>query len=363
MIAKLICAGLLGLATVSCAVSPPTTVTPLPLEIEQEIDAVFAKWDRADSPGMTVGVVQDGEFLYLRGFGSADLAKRTPNSAHTVFRIASSSKQFTAACIAMLIEEGKLSMETPLGEVLPELASWSQGVEIRHLVFHTSGIPDYLDLHQEDFFTPAQSFALLCKQGRPRFTPGSQFEYSNSNYFLLAEIITRVSGIPFPQFAKQEIFDPLGMKQSHFHFDPNHVVENVAHGYGKERFRGWVNWDTPLAHVGDGGLFTTVLDLAKWQENFRSLKVGNASWLRRMLTPSLEDYAFGLSVEEGTSLGTMIWHGGSWSGFNSELLRFPDYHLSVIVLSNSDYADASSLALEVSGALTEFMLASAVGQE
>ena len=218
-----------------------------------------------------------------------------------------------------------------------------------------SGIPDYLDMHRQDFFTPQESMEVLRKRGRLRFEPGAQFEYSNSNYFLLAEIVTRASGAPFHDFAKQEIFSPLHMDSSHFHFDPQHEVDQVAHGYGKELFREWVNWDTDLAHIGDGGLFTTVLDLARWDENFYTLTVGDQAWLKRIMTPSLDSYAFGLSIDDETELGPMIWHGGSWSGFNSELLRFPEQHFSVIVLSNSDSVDATDLAMQVVHLLTPWL--------
>ncbi|PCJ51703.1 MAG: hypothetical protein COA70_13720 [Planctomycetota bacterium] len=352
---KIAVALLLFSISFSCTVQPAGIGSSLPEELTQQVDALFEPWNRATSPGMTVGVLHHGQFVYLRGFGSADLEEGRPNRAQTVFRIASTSKQFTAACIALLIERGNLSMETPLETWFPEFSDWAAGVELQHLIYHTSGIPDYLDLHRQDFFTPQESMEILRKRGKLRFEPGTQYEYSNSNYFLLAEIMTRASGIPFHEFAMQEIFEPLQMNNSHFHFDPQHQVKHGAHGYGKELFRGWVNWDTELAHIGDGGLFTNVLDLARWDENFYTLTVGDQAWLELMLKPSLNTYAFGLSIQEQTDLGPMIWHGGSWSGFNSEIIRFPDHHFSVIVLSNSDTVDATDLAIKVARKCTSWL--------
>jgi len=327
--------------------------------LEAALDPLFAAWDRDDGPGMTVGVLEEGAFVYLRGFGMADLENGVPNGRETVFRIGSTSKQFTAACIALLVVRGKLTLDTSLADLFPEAPAWAAKVQVRHLVYHTSGIPDYLDLHEKKVFTPVESLALILREGEPRFPPGSEFEYSNSNYFLLGEIVGRVSGIPLPEFARRELFEPLGMAHTHFHHDHTHVVPHAAHGYARRRGR-WKVVDTPLDHVGDGGLFTTAGDLARWAANFRNPVVGGPEWLALMTTPGWdfgpgprgrEGYAFGLEIRTGTPLGRTISHGGSWSGFNAEFLRLPDKNLAVFVLSNCDSAPATRLAWHVARAV------------
>ncbi|MFQ5748696.1 MAG: serine hydrolase domain-containing protein [Planctomycetota bacterium] len=349
-------AGLLA-AALSCTGSAPPAA--LPADLAAALDPIFAAWDRDDGPGMTVAVLKEGVFVYLRGFGMADLENGVPNGPQTVFRIGSTSKQFTAACIALLVERGRLALDTPLAELFPEAPAWAAKVRIRHLAYHTSGIPDYLDLHEKKVFTPKESLDLILEKGAPRFPPGSAFEYSNSNYFLLGEIVSRVSGVPFPEFARRELFEPLGMAHTHFHHDHTHVVPHAAHGYACGR-GAWKVVDTPLDHVGDGGLFTTAGDLARWAANLRSPVGGGRKWLALMTAPGWdfgpgphgrEGYAFGLEIRTGTPLGRVISHGGSWSGFNAEFLRLPDKNLAVIVLSNCDSAPATRLAWRVARAL------------
>jgi len=312
------------------------------------------------APGFVLGVVLDGRLTAVHADGLADLAARTPIGRETVFRIASTSKQFTAACIALLEERGVLSPRTPLATFFPEAPDWASRVEIRHLVHHRSGLPDYLDLHRTEVFTPAESLELLLGLERLRFRPGARFEYSNSNYLLLAEVVSRAAGVPFPEFARRELFEPLGMRHSHFHDDPSHEVPHAAHGYRFERGKGWTMVDTPLAHVGDGGLFTTVGDLARWAAELQEPRVLGRDWLRRMTTPwpsapdrPGEGYAYGLDVVTVPRLGRVLTHDGAYDGFLAEFLVLRDAPLAVIVLANREDVPVSRLARRTARAVLE----------
>src|SRR4051812_2885249 len=201
------------------------------------IDRVFAEWDKPTTPGCALGVVQDGRMVYERGYGMANLDYDIPNGPGMVYYIGSDSKQFTAAAVALLALRGQLSLDDDIRKYFPELPDYGTLIRVRHLIHHTSGIRDIYTLMSlrgdrlEDVFPDSEALALIFRQKGLAFTPGSAYSYSNSGYFLLAQLVKRVSGRSLREFTDAEFFQPLGMTSTHFHDDPGHVMKNRAMSY------------------------------------------------------------------------------------------------------------------------------------
>lgn len=180
-------------------------------------DALFAEWDKPDSPGCALGVIQNGRFVHQRGYGMANLEHEVPISSRSVFRIGSTSKQFVAMSIALLVEQGKLSLDDDVRKYLPEMPEYERRINLRHLVHHTSGIRDYLTLmslagmRDDDFYTDDEAVEMVARQKELNFAPGDEYLYSNSGYYLLGVIVKRASGQSLRQFAEENILKPLGM--------------------------------------------------------------------------------------------------------------------------------------------------------
>jgi CubicO group peptidase (beta-lactamase class C family) len=331
-----------------------------PRVFEAKVDAIFAAWDKPDSPGIALGVIQDGKFIYKRGYGMADLEQGVAITSESTFYICSTSKQFTALSIALLEEQGKLSLDDDIRKYLPEMPQYERPVTIRHLVHHTSGIRDYLTLWNlagrdfADSISEEEAIALIARQKALNFTPGEQHLYSNSGYFLLSVIVKRASGKSLREYADEQIFKPLAMANTHFHDDRTQIIRKRATGYNPKPGVGFSIVKTSFDLVGDGGLYTNVEDLFKWDQNFYNNKLGKGgqALLDRVLTKGkLNDgkelaYAFGLFHEAYKGLKA-ITHGGAFIGFSTELIRFPEQKFSVIVLSNLGIVDAGGLARKV----------------
>jgi len=325
------------------------------------VDAIFSSYDRPDSPGCALGVIRDGEFVYRRGYGMANLEYGLPLGPDSVFRIGSTSKQFTAAAIALLAEEGKLTLDDPVRRHFPEFPAWADGMTVRQLVLHTSGIRDYLQLaflagksDDADYYTDEWVLELLSRQQETNFPPGEQYLYSNSGYLLLAHIVQRVSGLSLREYAQNRIFGPLGMKHTHFHDDHRELVPRRATGYEPSADGGYRISMTTLDIVGDGSVFTTIDDLLLWDRNFYNNRLGRGGpdLITTMTTPGRLnngeqlDYAFGLGISEFEGF-TLVSHGGAFVGYRAEMLRLPQQRLSVAVLCNRADAAPTQLAREV----------------
>lgn len=336
---------------------------------EELVDKIFEECDKPGSPGCALGVIWNGKLIYARGYGMANLDYDIPITPKTVFRIASVSKQFTATCIALLIERGLISMEDEVRKFIPELPEYGYPVKVKHLIYHTSGIRDYLDLmsmaykRDEDYYTPEEALEMICRQKKLNFKPGSRFLYSNSNYFLLGVIVERASGISLRKFADENIFKPLGMKNTHFHDDHTMIVKNRAIGYSPRPDGGFRVNETSLDIVGDGGLFTTVEDLYIWDQNFYHNKLeGGRRLIRRILTVGTLnsgeklDYAFGLRIGSYRGL-RIVHHSGSFAGFRAQMIRFPEQKFTVICLANLSSINPTRLAKEVADIyLAEYLM-------
>ena len=339
-------------ATVAQSSKPANDTQP------EKIDALFAEWNKPNSPGCALAVIKDGQVLYKRGYGMANLDYDLPISSKTVFNIASVSKQFTAMSIALLAREGKVSIDDDVRKYLPELPQYSAPVTIRQLLHHTSGIREYSHLMQlagirfQDA-TADDIYKIITRQKELNFNPGDEYLYSNSGYFLLARIVQRVSGKSLRQFAEENIFKPLGMSSTRFHDDSSEVIKNRATGYSSRRDGGFAVESTTSDSVGDGGLLTTIDDLILWDRNFDHNNLGGGQELiREALTRGTLnngeriDYGFGLDVETYRGLNE-FGHGGAFNGFGADMVRFPDQRFAVFCLCNISNGELGRLTRQV----------------
>ncbi|HKE06166.1 MAG TPA: serine hydrolase domain-containing protein [Blastocatellia bacterium] len=347
------------LALASLAATPAqSSLTGSPGQSNEKVDKLFAQWDKPDSPGCALGVIKDGQFVYKRGYGSANLDYNAPLTSESVFYIASTSKQFTAASILLLVRRGAISLDDDIRKYFPELPRYEAPITVNHLVHHTSGVRDYLELmgmagrKMDEPFDNEEAVELIVRQKGLNFKPGERFLYSNSNYVLMAEIVRRASGKSLREFADENIFRPLGMTNTHFNDDRTAVVKNRVVSYAPispGRFRQFVK---TIEAMGDGNLLTTVDDLAKWDQNFYDNKVGGEGFSQQMLTRTKLNngeeipYAFGLGNEEYKGLKAVA-HGGGFMGFRTEMIRFPEQRFTAICLCNVGTANPGALARQV----------------
>jgi len=326
-------------------------------DIESRVDAIFEQWNKPGSPGCALGVYRDGQLIYARGYGMANLeleAKITPQS---IFDIGSTSKQFTAFSIMLLAKNGKLSLDDDIRKYIPEIPGYGKTVTIRNMLHHTSGIRDYCELlaysgfHEEDLTTENDALQVLSRQKALNFQPGNEFVYSNSGYFLLSVIVKRVSGQPLRDFARENIFKPLGMNHTQYNDRHTRIIPNRAAGYSPEPDGFGISM-SDWEQVGDGAVLTSVEDLLLWDRNFYDYKVGGPEVIAWMLTTGKLNnneplnYASGLFIGEYRGLKT-VSHGGAWAGYRAELLRFPDQKFSVACLCNLGSMNPSFLAMKV----------------
>ncbi len=327
-------------------------------ELAARVDSVFAPWDRSDSPGCALGIVKDGQLVYARGYGMANLEHSIPIAPRTVFDIGSTAKQFTAASILLLEQQGKLSRDDDIRRFLPEIPDYGRPITIRHLLHHTSGLRDYLTLmalagiHFDGVTTEEDALRIIARQKGLNFAPGEDYLYSNSGYFLLSLIVKRVSGRSLREFAEENIFRPLGMKSTQFQDDHTRIIPHRATGYAPAPSGGFRLNMSQFEQTGDGALWTTVEDLVLWDRNFYEPKVGGPDLIRQLLEPgrllSGETVAYAAGLIKGTYRGlTVIRHGGSWAGYRAELLRFPEQRFSVICLCNLSTINPTRLAYQV----------------
>lgn len=337
----------------------PATAQVLPPDsLAARIDALFAPWDRPDTPGAAVAVLKNGEVVYTRGYGSANLEYDIPITPSTVFLVASVSKQFTAFAVAMLADQGLLSLNDDVRQYVPELPDYGKPITLRHLIHHTSGLRDEFELlalagyHMDDVITKKTILDLAYRQQTLNFAPGAEYLYSNTGYTLLAEIVERVTGQSFRAWTTEHLFEPLGMTHSHFHDDYQMIVKNQAQGYYQDGRGGYKKQVINYSNVGASGLYTTVEDLARWAQNFEDGQVGGPLVLAQVAERGRLDNGDTLSYAFGQNIGTYkghvrASHSGSHRGFRTYLIRFPARRLAVIVLSNLDAFEPSDVALKV----------------
>src|SRR5215472_2315861 len=348
-----------GMVLVVLLVPCGGTAQTLGPDMAKQVDKLFAKWDRADSPGCALGVYRNGQVVYKRGYGMEDLNEDVHITPGTVFHVASMSKQFTAASIVLLAQQGKLSLDDDVRKYIPELPDFGQKITIRNLVYHTSGLRDQWALlelagwrYSKDLITDEDVMSLLTRQRELNFKPGERHLYSNTGYTLLGLIVKRVSGMSLREFTTKNIFEPLGMTRTHFRDDHAEIIKHNAVGYEQETGKPFEISITNFDTVGATSLHTTVEDLQRWDENFYQPKIGGAAFVKQMLergklnSGEQLDYAFGLVIGKDGGLPT-VDHGGADAGYRSDMIRYPEQHFSVAVLCNSAEADPSGLASQV----------------
>jgi CubicO group peptidase (beta-lactamase class C family) len=320
------------------------------------VDKVFEKWDKTDSPGCALGIYKDGHVIYERGYGMANLNDDVVITPATVFHVASMSKQFTAASIILLAQQGKLSLDDDVHKYVPELPDFGERITIRHLIHHTSGLRDQWALlglagwrYSKDLITDDDVMSVVTRQKALNFKPGEKYMYSNTGFTLLALIVKRVSGMSLREFTNKNIFEPLGMTHTHFRDDHEEIIKHDALGYEREGddkpFRmSLTNFDT----TGATSLHTTVEDLLLWDENFYHPRVGGPAFVAQMIesgklnSGEVQDYASGLAFGKYKGLPT-VGHGGADAGYRSDMTRFPEQHFSAAVLCNSAEVNPGAL--------------------
>jgi CubicO group peptidase (beta-lactamase class C family) len=340
-----------GLATAAAAQAPA------PASLASRVDEIFSAFT-PDGPGCAVAVYQNAKIVLAKGYGSANLEYGVPITPATPFIVGSVSKQFTAAAIALLIEEKRLALTDDVRKYVPELADYGTPITIDHLVHHTSGLRDWWELvglaglRYDDTYTVPDVLTMTARQRGLNFTPGERYVYSNTGYIVLGLVVQRVTGKSLREFAADRIFGPLMMADSHYQDDHTQPVRGRAYAYSPAAGgRYTINvWNNDL--VGQGGVMTTVLDLAKWDANFDSGSVGGPAFLQRQLergklnAGTQLQYAFGLNVGKYRGLD-LVEHSGSTGGYRSVLSRFPKQHTSIAVLCNVSNAAPTTLARRV----------------
>jgi len=360
--------------TAVLALAGPIVATALPGRPEKPnklADALLARVGTEREPGAGIIVLREGQILYLGARGVADLQAMRPIDGRTAFRLASVTKQFTAAAIMLLVKDGRLRYEDSLTDLFPGFPAYGRDITVRHLLNHTSGLPDYEDLMPPaDPAVPVEEtqiddlgvLKLLEAQKAGWFVPGRLWRYSNSGYVLLGLIVEKVSGLDFPEFLRERIFAPLKMDNTLAFVRGRNKVPDRAFGYSKEKGQWRFTDQSPTsATLGDGGVYSSLYDLTLWDEALRMHRLLTEDEMKPALTPvrvpgkgptgpdgKPADYGFGWFIN-GWQDHPRMWHYGETSGFRTAIQRFPADNLTVIVLANRTDVDATALALKVAG--------------
>jgi CubicO group peptidase (beta-lactamase class C family) len=324
----------------------------------EAVDKLFKKWDNPNSPGAAIGIIQNGKLLYSKGYGQANIENHAPNTTQTAFSIASNSKQFTAASIVILSQQGKLDLNQSLYSFYPDFPEYAKTISIKNLLYHTSGLRSYPQLaylsglRPTDYYDDDDIMKWVISQKELNFPTGEEYLYTNSGYWLLGQIVQKVSGLSLAEFAQNEIFEPLGMTNTHFHDDSARIIKNRATGYGLTRSGAYETIISTQEDVGAGGMYSTVEDIKKWDDEFYDQKVLNDSFWKLMTTQGvlnngeMIDYASGLEINEYKGLNT-IAHGGRDPGYWSDIIRFPEQKFTVVVFTNSSDAAATPRGYQI----------------
>lgn len=307
--------------------------------------------------------------IYSQGYGIADLEHDVPITSKSVFYMASVSKHFVTMCILLLEEEGKLDLDAEIQTYLPDFPRYDDPLTIRHFIHHTSGVRDNLTLWSlagntiYDHIDKDAIYELIKQQKSLNFTPGERYLYSNSCYFMLGLIVEKVSGLSIREYAKRNMFEPLGMKNTHFHDDVNYIVKNRAFSYSPNNDGGYNNLIMRYDLVGSGGLYSNVEDMLLWDQNFYHNKLGGGqqSLIDKMHVEGLlnsgesSNYAFGLVNSTYRGVKT-VGHSGALAGYRTYYLRVPDHNFSVVILANVSSFNSGTMVRAVVDILLEDVL-------
>lgn len=323
-----------------------------------QIDSLFIEWNKPNHPGGAIGVMKNGKIVFSRSYGLASLEYLVPNSTETIFNIGSVSKQFTAMGIVLLHKQGKLSIDDDIRKHLPELPDFGEKITIRHMLHHTSGLRS---LHAmlalagwrgDDYRTNEDLYRFMNMQRDLNFKPGSEHLYCNTGYMLMVKIIENITGENFPEWMKQNIFEPLGMNHTYVENDYNRVVRNNATSYYQQSDRNFLKEVEYWSYVGSGNIHSTTNDLLKWLNNYSSPQ---ANWVEpfKLMTTldklndgSENNYAFGVRIIKQFGYD-IIKHSGTIGGFNTYAGTCPDEKLSIAILTNFSSSSPDSKASQI----------------
>jgi CubicO group peptidase (beta-lactamase class C family) len=336
--------------TGACKPEPPRAALSAG-ELEARVDALMHDY-QGNVPGASVLVLKDGKPAVRRAYGMADLETHTPATPATNYRLASVTKQFTAASILLLMQDGKLRLDDPIRQWLPSLPGATSAVTIRHLLTHTGGLIDYEDVMPADYtgqVHDADVLRLLEGQNKTYFAPGTSYRYSNSGYSLLSLIVEKASGQRFAAFLHDRIFAPLEMQATVAHEQGISTVSTRAYGYSESN-NGWTRTDqsSTSAVLGDGGIYSSVDDLAKWDAALYDERLLRKETLALAFAPATQTdnpsvaYGFGWRIT-----GETLWHSGETLGFRNVVVRYPQQHMTVVVLTNRNDPEPYRTALAI----------------
>ena len=353
---------IVALFTLLVAVTfPAAAQRPPSPDILARTDSIFARMNTPTTPGCAVSIMQQGAIAFEQGYGMANLEYGIPITPHSVFHVASVSKHFTAMAIELLVNEGRVSWDDDIRTYVPEVPDFGQPITLRHLVHHVSGLRDQWNLlsmagwrWEADVVTQKDVLDIVSRQKALNFAPGERYLYSNTGYTLLAVVVERVTGQTLREFAQERMLEPLGMTQTHFHDDHEMIVPNRAFAYAPDStgLYGLKQSIPDFDVVGATSLFTTAHDLAAWDRNFYTGRVGGREALARLeerfvlTSGDTIDYAHGLSIGNRRGLRTVA-HSGADAGYRSFFMRVPEQEWSVAVLCNFPSSNPAALANRV----------------
>ena len=336
----------------------------LPPHFESDADDIFAAWNGTHTPGGAVGVVKGGELVFAKAYGMASLEYDVPNTVHTIFNIASVSKQMTAFSMVLLEQQGLLSLDDEVQKHLPEVPTFDEKITIRHLLHHTSGLRNFQNIlamagwRDGESMTNEDLLRFLSKQQELNFKPGEEYLYCNTGFNICTAIVERLTGETFQNWTKAHIFEPLGMLNSSYREDLEIIHKNTATSYegnGEGGFRQPLKYWT---YMGNGNVYTTIADLTKWLNNFENPTVGGKEGIQTLVTPGVlnngDKLSYGLGIGVGEIRGLKRYsHGGSVGGYRSSMVYFPDQQLGIIVISNFSSANPGGKMRAIADLLLE----------
>lgn len=329
------------------------------------IDSVFKKYTGENTPGASLKIIKDGKALLTRSYGMADLETRTPVVPTTDFRLASVTKQFTATCILLLIEEGKLSLNTSLTDMFAGFPNYGKDITVRQLLTHTSGLRDYEDFVSDTAMNPqvqdAGVLEIMKRTESTLFVPGTQYQYSNTGYALLALAIEKYSGQTFANYLKSRIFDPLKMNHTLAYQPGKNDVPDRAYGYTKRSGK-WIRKDqsSTSAVLGDGGIYSNVEDLQKWNLALDKHSILSKKWQQEAFTnhhlynAEMINYGYGWHLKQLDNGEKIQYHTGSTSSFRNIIYRNPKQKLTIIILTNRNQPEEEDMVGLAEKVLKEF---------
>jgi len=325
---------------------------------ETDLDSIFFAYNRPDTPGCAVGIVCHGEQIFAKGYGIANLDYGIPIRPDSRFMIASISKQFAAAALMMMAQEGLLDLEEDLRTYIPELPVFEKPINARQIIHHTSGLRDIYDLLAladiglDNTTTNEDALVMLGRQQRLNFDPGSDFLYSNSGYFLMSVLAKNVTGMSLREYTHKHFFKPIGMLSTHWHDDTSMIVPNRVISYRPTSRGPGQFYRGNMERVGARGLFTTIEDFIRWDANFIENRSHLENFTEVMSRPGFttrrDSINYGTGLRHGVYRDLVtLGHGGSYMGFRTNYLRFPEFELAIIVFCNQSNISPAAYSRQV----------------